>query len=805
MSYKKSSKNFPNPLAEQEEKATKAYGLKFAKAIESQWGKLTDKESLMSRRGISFERNRDYANGTQDTNVYKKMLTSLDPTNSNSTLVNLDYTPVPILPKFVRIVVNKILSRNPTPNLEAVDPLSSSEKDKEKRKLENFIKMKKRLMALQQQTGMQMGDVSLEELPDTLEEAEIFMDANIKNTAEIAGQIGTNMTLTWNDFTDGIFRRSVNDLAALGMAVVRRSNDPNYGIKTEYVDPAKFVHSHTEDPGFKDLTYAGHIKEITIQELKRIAGNEIEDEDFEKLTNEVKGSSSYDLSYNFTNDGKSEGKDENMVRVLEFEFLSVDCMHFEEKENQHGNSNFFYEGYKYKEKHGSVFERKSSKMNVVSVYKGCYVLGTDYIYNYGPATNVPKNIHDITTARTSYSAISTNIRRMMPKSMVDGCIGFADMLQITHLKLQQAIAKAKPDGLIIDIEGLESVQLGKGGELEPLELHDIYEQTGIFYYRSKNPEGGFQNPPVRTIDNHIRNVNELVSLYNHYLRMIRDATGINEMMDGSTPKGETLVGVQQNAISAGNNAIYDITNASMILFKKVCEDIVKCLQIIPPESVLMGIYRNAIGDTNMDVLSSFSNLYMYNFGVHVVKEMEDQDRQYLEQSLQVALGQKEIDLEDAMAVRDLKDVNQAQRLLITRRKKRIASQQQQAQQNSQMQSQMAQQASQMAQQAKAQEMQMSAQLDSQKMQLQAQLDAQLAQVNHQFKKEIEIIKAQALLGLKEDDKEFKQKLEVLKENRKDDRVKKQAVEQSKLISQRDGKRSELPEESSNLFGNILTP
>ncbi len=135
-------------------------------------------------------------------------------------------------------------------------------------------------------------------------------------------------------------------------------------------------------------------------------------------------------------------------------------------------------------------------------------------------------------------------------------------------------------GLIVDVEGLENVQLGKGGELQPLDIQDIYEQTGVFYYRSKNPEGGFQNAPVQQIDNRIRNINELIALYNHYLRMIRDATGINEVMDGTTPKGEALVGVNQMAVAAGNNALYDITNSAMIMYRKVCEDILKCLQIL---------------------------------------------------------------------------------------------------------------------------------------------------------------------------------------------------------------------------------
>jgi hypothetical protein len=264
-------------------------------------------------------------------------------------------------------------------------------------------------------------------------------------------------------------------------------------------------------------------------------------------------------------------------------------------------------------------------------------------------------------------------------------------------------------------------------------------------------------------------------------------------MDASSPKGEALVGVRQQAIAAGNNAIYDITNSAMVLYKKVCQDVVKCIQIIPSESVLMSVYKNAIGEENMKILSSFSDLPMYNFGVQVQKEMEDEERQYLEQNIQVALAQKEIDLEDAMAVRDLKDINQAERLLIVRRQKRMKRQQEIAQQNSQMAAQQQAQAAQVASQSRMQEMQMEAQLKSQELQLKSQLEAQLEQVKHQFRKEIEMIKAQATLGFRTEDQEFKEKLEVLKEDRKDDRVDKQAVAQSKLLSQRKDRRGELEE------------
>jgi len=803
---KKSS--FPDPLAPSEQKQSKEYGLSYAKAVYKQWGKMDQHNSIFGNRKKTFERNRRYANGTQDTAIYKSLLTSLDPNNGDGSMINIDFTPVPILPKFVRIVVNKILSLSPYPNLEAIDPLSSSEKDKERRKIEMMILAKNQLVKIEEKTGVVVGKSS-SEIPETLEEAEIFIGENIKSSSEIAAQIGTNLTLDWNDFNDSILRRCVNDLAVTGMSVVKRSNDPSYGIKTDYIDPVNFVHSFTEDPNFSDLTYAGHVRYVPIHELKRMAGDQFTEEEFKKIAQTAQKKYGYDSgklsqsSYDRANNKSSFGYDEYMIEVLDFEFMSVDCEYFENKESRHGNIGFYSKGENYKGPQNSVFNREVVKLESASIYGGCYVLGTDFLFNYSKKNNIPKNVHDISKTNLSYSVCSTNILDMMPKSMVDSCIGFADQLQLTHLKIQQAVAKAKPDGIIIDIEGLENVQLGKGGELQPLDLHDIYEQTGVFYYRSKNPEGGFQNPPIREIGNSIRNVNELIGLYNHYLKMIRDATGINEVMDASSPKGDALVGVRQQALAAANNAIYDITNSSMILYKKVCSDIVKCLQVIHPDSILHRIYENAIGAENMSVLTSFHNLSMYNFGVRVVKEMEDSERQYLEQNIQIALSQKEIDLEDAIAVRQLRDINQAEKLLVVRRKKRMAKQQQVAMQNSQQQAQIQQQSAQASSEARQQEMQMEAQLKAQELELKAQLEAQLEEVKHGFRKEIEIIKADAMSNKSESERQFKSQIENTKDDRKDDRVKKQAVEQSKLLSQRNGERGELPEQSGDITSEIL--
>jgi hypothetical protein len=805
--YVSSNVNFPDPLANHARKVTKEYGLQYAKGVYSQWGGVNTTGSLYNVRWKEFQINRDYANGTQDTNIYKQILTSLDPNNGDGALLSIDWSPVPIIPKFVKIVVNKILGASPFPNVEAIDPLSQTEKDRERAKIRAAIKNKE-MFAEAKALGLQTA-VDPDTLPETTEEAEIFFETGIKTQAEIAAQIATRLTLNWNDFDEKIYRRNVDDLVTIGMAVVKRNNDPNYGIKEDYVDPAYFIHSITDDPNLTDCTYMGHIRNVSIQELKRMAGNQFTEDQYKQMAQSVAntfGNNPDRLSESYYDSALGVyqyGYDQYTIAMMEFEFLSVDDIVFEKKESRFGNVGFYYKGYEYKAPSQSVYDREPVYMQNATIYGGKYIVGTDYLFDYGLKKNIPKNIHDLSRARFSYSAVAVNLRRMIPKSLVSSVITFADQLQITHLKMQQSIAKAKPDGLIVDIEGLENVQLGRGGELQPLDIQDIYEQTGIFYYRSKNPDGGFQNPPIRPLDNSIRNINELIGIYNHNLRMIRDATGINEVMDGTSPKGEQLVGVREQAIQASNNALYDITNASMVLFRKVCEDIVKCLQILPPQSVVFKAYENAVGIENMKVLSSFKDLPMYNFGVRVVTEMNDRDRAYLEANIQAALSIGEINLEDAIAIRQLRDVDQAERLLVVRRKKRIREKQEQAAQNSQMQAQMNIQTTQASSQGKIAELGAESQVELAKIEADKNAKMQLLDREYALKMELERLKLGMSTMQQQEAIAQKAQLENEKEDRKDERVKKQAIEQSKLISQRQGERPELTEEQEDDVMKIL--
>ena len=268
--------------------------------------------------------------------------------------------------------------------------------------------------------------------------------------------------------------------------------------------------------------------------------------------------------------------------------------------------------------------------------------------------------------------------------------------------------------------------------------------------------------------------------------MIRDATGINEVMDASTPKADALVGVREQAIAAANNAIYDITHASQVLYKKVCDDIVRCLQVIPPKSIIYKVYTNAIGETNMAILSSFDNLSMYNFGVIVMGEMDDRSKIYLEQNINMALSQKEIDLEDAIAIRQLRDPEQAERLLVVRRKKRMKQRMEEAQQQAQLQAESNAQAAQIAAQSSMQAEQIKAQLEAQKITLEAQAKAQLMDLQYSYEMELQRLKNEAIIGAQAIRAQNQEMIDDMKENRKDARINKQAEAQSKLIAQRQG-------------------
>lgn len=793
---------FPNPLASAKEMQDKRYGLQYSQAIEQQWELTKTSNTIYQRRILEFETNRDYAAGRQDTSIYKQILTALDNNDNDSTLLNLDWTPVPIIPKFVDIVIDKTLDRKPRPNLKAIDPISLTEKDNQKAKILAAM-AEKDLIRMAQEAGLQT-DIDVSKLPDSTDELEIFKNSTIKTDGEVAAQIGAAITLQWNDFDETVLRQLVRDLVECGMAVPMRYNDPLYGIIEKRVKPERFIHSYTEDSMFGDIHYGGHIEQVTLGELKRLAGDEFTDEEYHKIAK---------LYANTTNSYENRGfnrfsatdltdinrNDEYIVDILHFQFKATERQYFEEKETKHGTKGFYNKGTDYKQPKNSIYERKPHFLDIEVTYSGVKVIGLPMIFGYQKDSNMPRNMYDVTRTNLRYFPVAVNIRDMMPTSMVKKIRSYADIIQITHLKWQQALAKVKNDGLMIDIEGLENVDLGRGGSMSPLDLHDVYEKTSIYYYRSKTIDGKQTGAPLAPIPQRFDVFNALALSHNQALNAIRDITGINEPMDGTSPKGEQLVGVREQAIQAGNNAIYHITICMKVMYKRIVEDIVKCLQVLPKEAVIYKMYENAIGKTNMKILEGFKKLPMVNFGVDVVLEMDENERTYLENNIQVSIAQKELDVEDAIAIRNIQDIDQAEQLLIIRRKKRMKAQQDMQIQNINAQAQANAQSAQAAIEGEMQKEQALHQLKMAEKELEHKLEMERIALEYEMKKEIAMIEANQKFNEKQSQEENLKQREDKREKAKDERIEKQAALQSQMIDQRKGTapRIEKPMDGTN--------
>ena len=381
-------------------------------------------------------------------------------------------------------------------------------------------------------------------------------------------------------------------------------------------------------------------------------------------------------------------------------------------------------------------------LNVKAVYKGKYIIGTDYVFDYGRAENMVREKSNLSETQLSYCIIAPNMRNMRIKSIVERMIPFADQIQLTHLKLQQLIAKARPKGLAIEIGGLENVTKGDGGAVwDPLELQSVYDQTGNFYYRSIDDDGTTRHgPPITELENGIgRDLQSLIAIYNYNLERIRDVTGINEARDASQPSTEALVGVQKLALLASNNATRQMNNGLLHIMEKCASVSVLRLQDVLTTKDGFKAYQAALGDSALTSIKDMKEISHTDYGINIQALPDEEEKQYLEQNIQASLQQKELRVEDAIMVRSIKNIKLSNRMLMLRRKEYMKDMAQKAKETAQANAEQQSRAAQTAAQAKAQEIQIKSQGEMESLKMEYQLRDQFEQRQHERKmKEIEL-------------------------------------------------------------------
>ena len=770
---------FPSQTASDDEKLSMDYGLKVARAIENEWFKKDRGVNRFFVNQNQYHKLRLYARGEQSIQKYKDELSI----NGDLSYLNLDWKPVPIIPKFVDIVVNGIAERTYDIKAFSQDPFGVSKRTEYMENILADMRTKEFTQQIKDEFGFDFGSMPQEKLPDDEEELQLHMQLNYKQAIEIAEEQAISTVFEQNKY-ELTKKRLFYDLTVLGIACVKNNFTQSEGIKIEYVDPANIVHSYSESPYYDDIYYIGEIKNINVNDLKMQFPN-LTDEDLKKITQQ--GSQDYN-TYNKYNT-QVNNKDNNSVQIMYFNYKTYMNEVYKVKETATGAEKIIKksDAFMATPMDGELrFERIAKNIEVL--YEGVFVPGSNILLEWKLADNMLREKSDVNKVKLNYSLVSPRVYNGRVESLVSRITGFADMIQLTHLKIQQVLSRMVPDGVYLDADGLAEIDLGNGTNYNPQEALNMFFQTGSVIGRSFTSEGDM-NPgkvPIQEISNNsgANKLAQLISTYNYYMQMIRDATGLNEARDGSTPDKNALVGVQKLAAANSNTATRHILQAGLFLTAETAEKISLRISDVLEYSPTRNAFVQSIGAHNVGTLDELTELHLYDFGIFIELSPDEEEKQMLENNIQVAIAQNNIELEDAIDIREIKNVKLANQLLKLRRKKKQQRDQQVAQQNIQAQAQANAQAQQVAAQAEVQKQQALTQSKIELENAKSQMEMQKLQMEKEMKKELMALEFNFNMQLTQAKTNVEKSNINEREDRKDERTKIQASQQSELIEQR---------------------
>tara|TARA_R110000851_G_scaffold156868_1_gene299415 strand:- start:27172 stop:29607 length:2436 start_codon:yes stop_codon:yes gene_type:complete len=778
-----SSAGFPSQFVSDSEKASDGFGLQIGQAIQYEWFKKDGNQCRFYGQWRNFHRLRLYARGEQSIAKYKNELA----VDGDLSYMNLDWTPIAVIPKFVDIVVNGMSDRLFKVKAYAQDALSQSNRSKYQDMIQGQMVAKDTLEIIQKKTGVDPFVMPPDELPQTDDELSLYMQLNYKPALEIAEEEAINTMFEENHYIDT--RKRVDyDLTTIGIGVAKHEFLLGSGVEVSYVDPANIVYSYTEDPNFKDCFYWGEIKTIPIIELKKIKPD-LTNEDLEEISKH--GQSWYDY-YNVAQYYENDIFYRDTVTVMYFNYKTTKKMVYKKKILETGGSKVIEKDDTFNPPVDMMDEGNFEKIEkTIDVwYDGVMVMGTNFLLKWELASNMVRPKSSSQHALPNYVAVAPRMYKGNIESLVGRMIPFADLIQITHLKLQQVISKVVPDGVYIDADGLNEVDLGTGAAYNPEDALRLYFQTGSVIGRSFTQDGDFNNAriPIQqlTSNSGASKTQMLLTNYNHYLNMIRTVTGLNEARDASTPSPDSLVGLQKLAALNSNTATRHILDGSLYMYRSLAEALTYRVADILEYSDFKDDFVNKIGKYNVSILNDISDLYIYDFGIFIEVAPDEEQKAQLEQNINMALSKGDINLEDAIDIRELRNIKLANQLLKLKR-----TQKQDREERMMMQK----QAMTAQQQLKSQEM--SAQVAMQKQQAEIQGKMQLKQAEIAFEIEKQKAEAQLKSQLMAEEFNYSMQIQGITQAQLDSREKSRDESKSKRISQQNSEQSKLINQRKN--------
>jgi len=775
------SATFPNQFVPDSDKARKEFGLQVGQSIQYEWFRRDGLSCRFYSQFQEFHRLRLYARGEQSVGKYKNEL-AID---GDLSYLNLDWTPIPIIPKFVDIVVNGMSDRLFDVKCFAQDSLSAEKRNEFQNVIEGDMIAKNLFHQIRKDFGVDPFTVNPGDLPESDQEMELYMQLNYKPSIEIANEVAINTMLEENHYNDT--RKRVDyDITTLGLGITKHVFQKGDGVKVEYVDPANVVYSYTEDPYFKDCFYWGEIKTVPITEVLKI-NPDLTEPDLEEIS---QYSQSWATEYNASAMYNNSMFARDTCTLLYFNYKTTNSFVYKKKEMKDGSFKTVEKDDQFNPPEEMMaegnFEKVEKRIDVW--YEGVMVMGTNIILQWDMMKNMVRPNSANQFAMANYVACAPRMYKGAVESLVRRMIPFADLIQMTHLKIQQVVARVVPDGVFIDADGLNEVDLGTGNAYNPEDALRLYFQTGSVIGRSYTQDGEYNNAKVPitqlTSNSGSGKLQMLIGNYNHYLDMIRGVTGLNEARDGSMPDPNSLVGVQKLAALNSNTATRHILQASLFITKTIAEALSLRVADVLEYADFRDEFAMQVGKYNMGILEQIKNLYLYDFGIFIEMSPDEEQKSQLEANIQMALSQKDISLEDAIDIREMRNLKLANQLLKVKRKQKMAQMQQMEAQKQQMQAQINQQSQQMSAQAAMQAQQMEMNMKMQLQQSEAAMQIEKMKNEAALKQQLMAVEFQYQMQLKGVEQSQLDAREESRETGKSERISQANTEQSKLIQQR---------------------
>ncbi len=661
MIIQNSKSAYPNHMIDPSEK-NMSWCLAYAKAAWTDFNN-HNSQSFHNNRG-NYVRIKDYAQGSQSINKYKSLLNVSE--NENETWLAIDWSVIPIVPKFRRIALGKLSKTEYNISATPIDSLAQSETEQYYSKTK--AKMDLRNVAKETIPGIETFSPLKQEAnePDNDEELDLHMAYTYKHNASIEMEQGIDLVFHTNNISEK--RKNIlEDLFDFGVAGYKEYIDSNGAVKIRRVNPANLLVSHCNNRDFSDKIHVGEVTEMTISDLKQRAGGQFNEKEYQDIAEKYSGSKGSAKMYP-SNRGHFKEYDDSKVKVLELEFFSVNQMVHESRVDRRGNKKFGRAKYQDTNKRKNKYLRSDYKV----VYKISWIVDSNYCFNYGLCSDMKRVKSNLMDTDLSYHLFSPDFYNMKPLGIMEQLIPIADQIQISWYRLQNTINQARPKGIMIELGALEDIPLGSGGnQMKPMDVLDLFNKTGTLVYRRNDAGGRPTNyRPIEELENGLgRDAVSYYQIIQNNIEMIRQITGLNEFTDGSTPDARSLTTTAKLAAQATSNALAFLEQGERHLLEKLASAVIVRLQDSIKKKPIEG-YVRSLGSNTMKFFKLSPSVSKHEFGVKIEDRPTEEQKVRLMQILQASVAQGQVDFEDAVFIENITNLKQAQQMLAYRIKKK---------------------------------------------------------------------------------------------------------------------------------------